>query len=65
MSKLTDAEAEAAETQTWLDFASECDYLSEDVKQELRQNYDRVIGKLVNMIYKPSPWLLSKRDVKL
>ena len=65
VSKLTDAEAEAAEPQTWLDFASECDYLSEDVKQELRQNYDRVIGKLVNMIYKPSPWLLSKRDVKL
>lgn len=65
VSKLTDAEAEAAETQTWLDFASECDYLSEDVKQELWQNYDHVIGKLVNMIYKPTPWLLSKRDVKI
>jgi four helix bundle protein len=65
VSKLTDAEAEAAETQTWLDFASECDYLSEDVKQELWQNYDHVIGKLVNMIHKPSPWLLSKRDVKI
>ena len=65
VSKLTDAEAEAAETQTWLDFASECDYLSEDVKQELWQNYDHVIGKLVNMIYKPTPWLLSKRDVKV
>jgi len=63
VSKLTDAEA--AETQTWLDFASECDYLSEDVKQELWQNYDHVIGKLVNMIYKPSLWLLSKRDDKL
>ena len=65
VSKLTDAEAEAAETQTWLDFAFECDYLSEDVKQELWQNYDHVIGKLVNMIHKPSPWLLSKRDVKI
>ena len=65
VSKLTDAEAEAAETQTWLDFASECDYLSEDVKQELWQNYDHVIGKLVNMIFKPTPWLLSKRDVKV
>jgi four helix bundle protein len=65
VSKLTDAEAEVAETQTWLDFASECDYLSEDVKRDLWQNYDHVIGKLVNMIYKPSPWLLSKRDVKL
>ena len=65
VSKLTDAEAEAAETQTWLDFASECDYLSEDVKQELWQNYDHVIGKLVNMIYKPTPWILPKRDVEI
>jgi four helix bundle protein len=65
VSKLTDAEAEAAETQTWLDFASECDYLSEDIRQELWQNYDHVIGKLVNMIYKPTPWILSKRDVEV
>ena len=62
MSKLTDAEAEAAETQTWLDFASECDYLSEDVKQELWQSYDHVIGKLVSMIHKPSPLLPSHYD---
>jgi len=65
VSKLTDAEAEAAETQTWLDFASECDYLSEDIKHELWQNYDHVIGKLVNMIYKPTPWLLPKREVEI
>ena len=65
VSKLNDAEAEAAETQTWLDFASECDYLSEDVKQELWQNYDHVIGKLVNMIYKPKPWLLTMREVEI
>jgi four helix bundle protein len=65
VSKLTDAEAEAAETQTWLDFASECDYLSEDIRQELWQNYDHVIGKLVNMIYKPTPWILPKRDVEV
>lgn len=65
VSKLTDVEAEAAETQTWLDFASECDYLFEDIRQELWQNYDHVIGKLVNMIYKPTPWILPKRDVEV
>lgn len=65
VSKLNDAEAEAAETQTWLDFASECDYLSEDIKKELWQNYDHVIGKLVNMIYKPKPWLLTMREVEI
>jgi len=60
VSKLSDAEAEAAETQTWLDFACECDYLTENTKKELWNNYDHVIGKLENMIYKPAPWILTK-----
>lgn len=64
VSRLNDAEAEAAETQTWLDFASARGYLPEDIKLELWQNYDHVIGKLVNMIYKPVPWILPKRDIE-
>ena len=62
VSRLNDAEAEAAETQTWLDFAYECGYLSEDTRTDLWQHYDHVIGKLVNMIYKPAPWILPKRE---
>ena len=64
VSRLNDAEAEAAETQTWLDFAFECGYLPEGTKKELWKNYDHVIGKLVNMIYKPAPWILPKRDIE-
>ncbi|WBL26225.1 four helix bundle protein [Zunongwangia sp. HGR-M22] len=30
VSKLTDCDAENAETQTWIEFAYSCDYLSED-----------------------------------
>ncbi len=63
VSKLTDAEAEAAETQTWLDFAYECGYISAEARKELWQNYDHVIGKLINMIYKPAPWILHKKDI--
>ena len=63
ISKLSDAEAEAAETQTWLDFAFECEYLPENTKMELCNNYDHVIGKLVNMIYKPAPWILPKKEI--
>ncbi len=65
VSRLNDAEAEAAETQTWLNFASACGYLPEDIKLELWQNNDHVIGKLVNMIYKPKPWILTKREVDI
>jgi len=60
VSKLNDAESEAAETQTWLRFAVECGYLSPEVDQELHQTYDYIIGKLVNMIINPTPWVLKR-----
>jgi four helix bundle protein len=59
--KLNDAESEAAETQTWLRFAGECACLSPEIAQELYEIYDHVIGKLVNMINNPKPWLLVGR----
>ncbi|MCP4427626.1 MAG: four helix bundle protein [Chloroflexi bacterium] len=59
--KLSDSESEAAETQTWLDFAVECRYLEANVAQELYQEYDHILGKLVNMISNPGPWLLRKQ----
>ena len=59
--KLSDSEAEAAETQTWLEFAVECDYLEAEVARELYREYDRILGKLVNMINRPDPWLLPNR----
>jgi len=35
LSKLSDAEAEAAETQVWLEFSVKCGYLKKDTGQEL------------------------------
>jgi len=63
VSKLNDAESEASETQTWLRFATACDYLAQGVGQELSQTYDNIIGKLVKMIVHPQSWLMlrSKR----
>lgn len=60
VSKLSDAEAEAAETQTWLAFTIRCHYLTDEQAQTLRQTYDHIIGKLVKMIYSPTPWILPK-----
>lgn len=62
INRLSDAEAEAAETQTWLDFAYECEYLPGEIMDELKTTYDHVIGKLVNMITKPTPWILPGRE---
>jgi four helix bundle protein len=58
VSKLNDAESEAAETQTWLKFALNCNYLPSETVAELHQTYDRIIGKLVRMITNPTPWIL-------
>jgi four helix bundle protein len=60
VSKLNDAESEAAETQTWLRFAVECGYLTAELEAELHQTYDFIIGKLVNMIINPTPWILRR-----
>jgi four helix bundle protein len=59
--KLNDSEAEAAETQTWLEFAVKCRYLETQAGRELYRTYDQVLGKLVNMIAKPSPWVITRR----
>lgn len=47
ISKLTDSDAENSETIVWLDFSSECDYLSKEKHEKLTQEAIE-IGKLLN-----------------
>ena len=61
VSKLNDAEGEAAESQTWLQFAVECDYLAADIARELYAEYDELIAMLVHMQNHPTDWTLTKR----
>lgn len=60
--KLSDAEAEAAETQVWLEFAVRCEYLDRVTARDLYRSYNQILGKPVRMINNPSPWLLLKRS---
>ena len=46
VSKLADADGEAAETQVWVDFAHDCGYLSQKKHDELIAGYEEV-GKMV------------------
>ncbi|BDI20897.1 hypothetical protein ANSO36C_66990 (plasmid) [Nostoc cf. commune SO-36] len=50
-------QAEAAETQTWIEFAVKCNYMNVEVGREIYANYNQVLSGLVNMINNPSPWL--------
>ena len=61
VSKLNDSEAEAAETQTWLQFAVECGYANAEATRELYAEYDSIIAMLVNMQNHPDDWSLAKR----
>ena len=55
-SKLNESEAEAAETQNWLDFSLKCGYLSAEVHQKLDEAYEEIIGMLVIMQKHPEKW---------
>ncbi|MBK6344588.1 MAG: four helix bundle protein [Bacteroidales bacterium] len=56
ISKLSDPEAEAAETQVWLEYAFACDYIDENLYNQLYEKYDQVLGKLVMMGLSPEKW---------
>jgi four helix bundle protein len=56
ISKLSDSESEAAESQTWLDFSLSCGYITEIDHYALNESYDKIIGKLVNMSLHPENW---------
>jgi four helix bundle protein len=56
VSKLSDSESEVAETQVWLDYPYECEYLQFEKYQELINEYEKVIGMVVNMIRHPEKW---------
>ena len=55
---LNRCEAEAAETQVWLEFA----YLDREQGRILYTEYDHIIGKRVNMINHPESFLLHGNE---
>jgi four helix bundle protein len=62
ISKLSDVEGEAAETQVWIEFAVKCDYLSVDAAKELYQTYNDILRTIVGMINHPETWIIGDKD---
>ncbi len=56
VSKLSDSEGEAAETQVWLDYALSCGYIDKVKKFNLFDKYDHIISMLVTMSNNPEKW---------
>lgn len=60
ISKLNDAEGEAAETQTWLEVANRCGYINRETAKQLYLEYDEIVAMLVSMQNNPEKWILLK-----
>jgi four helix bundle protein len=59
ISKLSDSECEAAETQVWIEFAVKCGYLDRDRAEPLYRAHDEVLRTLVGMITHPETWVIG------
>ena len=59
VNKLSDADAEATETQVWLDFSMDCGYLPKERHEKLIKGYEEVGKMLGSMIAVPEKFKLS------
>jgi four helix bundle protein len=58
VSKLNDAEGEAAETQTHIEIALRCSYVGESDARALDSDYEEILGMLTNMAANPDQWTI-------
>jgi four helix bundle protein len=61
ISKLSDAETEAAETQVWLEYAVACGYLDRDTAADLYRRYNKILATIVGMIDHCDTWIIKKK----
>ena len=64
VAKLCDVEAEAAETQTWIEFAVKCGYLKTELGRELFRQGDELLALTVSMTNNPQAWVLPSGQKK-
>ena len=61
ISKLSDSEGEAAETQVHIEFAFRHGYIDRADFQAIDDAYEHVLGQLVRMIDRPIKWIIGVR----
>lgn len=58
VAKLNEVEAEAAETQVWLEFATICGYLDAEVGQEIFHQYRIILAAAARLIQQADAWVV-------
>ncbi len=61
ISKLSDAETEASETEVWLQFAVKCAYLSRAEVEPIYRNYELILRMIIHMINHPENWVIAEQ----
>ena len=56
-----DSEGEAAETQTWIEFAVRCGYMETETGRDLFKKYEEIISMLVAMVNNADSWVLPSK----
>ncbi len=64
VSKSSDADMENSETQTWLDFAVACHYISHEQQEKLLEQSEEV-GRLLNHMVENPALYVRKKDKSL
>jgi four helix bundle protein len=64
VSKLSDAEGEAAETQVHLEFALHHRYVSRDEFLSVDDAYEKICAQIVRIIDEPEKWLIRRAERK-
>ena len=62
ISKLTDADGENSETETWLDFAKDCSYLNPSIHERLTAESRQIGAMLGKMLNNPKAFVPKDRQ---
>jgi four helix bundle protein len=60
VNKLTDSLGEEYETEDWLDYSRDCEYISINDYEKLISGYDEVRKMLISMINSPEQWCINR-----
>jgi four helix bundle protein len=58
VSKLTDSLGEEYETEVWLDYSRDCEYIQIETHYRILSEYDEVRKILISMINNPEKWCI-------
>jgi four helix bundle protein len=57
---MEDALGEEFETEDWLDYSRDCEYISDIEHQQMISGYDEVRKMLISMINNPEKWCVKQ-----